>query len=113
MYRLLCLPYNETADVFALGLVILEMINNNVYPFGKPFVGSGGSGGGGQFADDEDNYIASPIDLLGEFEHLDVNVMLDTIILPNAVPNMGASLELREFLKEILKYDANVRPTAL
>jgi serine/threonine protein kinase len=98
--RLLCLPYNESADIFALGLILLEMLNNNVYPFGR--------------SEGEDvNMITSPIDLLGEFENLDVNKLLDEYILPNAHFNIGISIELRDFLALILQYDPLARPSAL
>lgn len=45
--RLEGLAYNETADIYAFGIVMLEIINNNCYPFGK---GAGGGSAGGSCA---------------------------------------------------------------
>lgn len=104
--RLLCQPYNETADVFALGLVILEALNNNEYIFDRSATTPG------DHSDFNEGYILSPIDLLNEFENINVNQLVDESLAKYPLAG-GVSKEFREFLCQILLYDTHARPTAL
>jgi len=96
MYRLEGLPYNESADIYAFGMCMLEIINNNCYPFGKGSswnskpnsrgklsTQGGGFSSSNPFEDDNDGGILSPLDLLAELEDLSVDRLLDGYILPN------------------------------
>jgi serine/threonine protein kinase len=115
--RLEGLAYNETADIYAFGMVMLEIINNNCYPFGRGG-SNAGSAAGGMFDDSEDGGIMSPIELLAELEQLDVNKLLDNYILPN-INNKGGggriciTEQLREFITGMMHYESNDRSSAL
>jgi serine/threonine protein kinase len=120
--RLEGLAYNETADIYAFGMVMLEIINNNCYPFGRGGSHAGSTnapnGVGGMFDDSEDGGIMSPIELLAELEQLDVNKLLDNYILPN-INNKGGggriciTEQLREFITGMMHYESNDRSSAL
>jgi len=108
--RLLCQPYNETADVFALGLVILESLNNGEYIYDRNIPSSNGNGTGND--DFNEGYILSPIDLLNEFENINVDTLVDQSLSKFPLVG-GVSRELRAFLHEVLLFDTHARPTAL
>ena len=119
--RLEGLAYNETADIYAFGIVMLEIINNNCYPFGRGASNPGSSnhgeinGNGGMF-DEGDGGIMSPIELLAELETLSVNKLLDGYILPN-INSSGGNIcvtgQLREFITSMVHYESNDRSSAL
>lgn len=138
--RLEGLPYNESADIYALGIVMLEIINNNCYPFGKSSAGSRAgsvpstarqtntpgsnprmarmaSDGTDAFADELDpGAITSPIELLAELEDLAVDKLIDGYIIPHLSregSNVCITRQLREFLTGMMHYESNDRSTAL
>ena len=109
----------------------MELINNNTYPFGRAAASqanskintardtTGGTGNASMQMEGEDELgaVTSPIELLAEFEALDVNKMIDNYVIPNVNYTTGEHLtvskEMREFLVGMMHYEGNDRVTAL